>query len=80
VSSQRAHGADFVVSLLRGMVLGRFAFAAFCLFLVWVLPHQAPLPTFAEAALLAMSVQWGTRRLTRASRVAAKVPDAVAAE
>ena len=80
VSSQRAHGADFVVSLLRGMVLGRFSFAAFCLFLVLVLPHQAPLPTFAEAALLAMCVQWGTRRLTSASRVGAKAPDAVGAE
>lgn len=61
VSSHRAHGPDFVISLLRGMVLGRFSFAAFCLFLALMLPHQAVLAVFAEAALVAMGVQWGTR-------------------
>jgi hypothetical protein len=69
VSSHRAHGPDFVVSLLRGMVLGRFSFAAFCLFLAFALPREATLAAFAEAALLAMCVQWGTRRLTSAGRV-----------
>ncbi|SEB19337.1 hypothetical protein [Paraburkholderia sartisoli] len=64
VSSHRAHGPAFVVSLLRGMVLGRFSFAAFCLFLSLVLPYQAATPSFIEAAALAMFVQWCTRRLT----------------
>lgn len=64
VSSHRAHGPEFVISLLRGMVLGRFSFAAFCLFLVFVLPHQASTFVFLEGALLAMAVQWLTKRLT----------------
>lgn len=64
VSSHRAHGPAFVVSLLRGMVLGRFAFAAFCLFLSLALPYQAVTTSFIEAAALAMFVQWCTRRLT----------------
>jgi hypothetical protein len=65
VSSHCAHGPDFVISLLRGMVLGRFSFAAFCLLLSIALPHQQPLIAFSEAASLAMFVQWSTRRLTK---------------
>jgi hypothetical protein len=63
VSSQRAHGPAFVISMLRGMVLGRFSFAAFCLLLAFSLPHQPPVVAFAESALLAMVVQWSTRRV-----------------
>ncbi|MEW6339545.1 MAG: hypothetical protein AB1704_02495 [Pseudomonadota bacterium] len=80
VSSHRAHGADFVIALLRGMVLGRFSFAAFCLLLAFVLPHQAPLVAFLEAAALAICVQGCTRRLASASRAQAVARDAVAAE
>ena len=65
-SSHRAHGPDFVVSLLRGMVLGRFSFAAFCLCLIFTLPRQATLLAFVEAAVLAMTVQWTTKRLAHA--------------
>lgn len=63
VSSQRAHGPAFVISLLRGMVLGRFSFAAFCLLLSFTLPYQRPTLAFFEAALLAMVVQWCTKRV-----------------
>jgi hypothetical protein len=80
VSSHRAHGPDFVVSLLRGMVLGRFSFAAFCLWLSFALPQQATLVAFVEAALLAMGVQWATRRLTTTGRVDPAQAEAVAAE
>jgi hypothetical protein len=66
VSSHRAHGPDFVVSLLRGMVLGRFSFAAFCLCLIFALPRQAASLAFVEAAILAMAVQWTTKRLAHA--------------
>jgi len=66
VSSHRAHGPDFVISLLRGMVLGRFSFAAFCLFLSFALAHQPPTAVFAEGAALAMLVQWCTRRVAMA--------------
>lgn len=72
VSSQRLHGAGFVIALLRGMVTGRPAFAAFCLWLALRLPDNAILPTFAEAALLAMLVQGAVRWLIgRRSRNAA---------
>jgi hypothetical protein len=63
VSSHRTHGSGFAISLLRGMVLGRLSLAAFCLFLSYRLSVQ-PIPSaFAEAAALAMFVQWCTRRL-----------------
>jgi hypothetical protein len=63
VSSHRAHGPAFVISLLRGMVLGRFSFAAFCLLLIFALPHQRPTVAFTEAAMLAMIVQCATKRV-----------------
>ncbi len=63
VSSHRAYGPAFVISLLRGMVLGRFSFAAFCLVLTFALPFQRPIVAFLEAALLAMIVQWCTKRI-----------------
>jgi hypothetical protein len=63
VSSHRAHGSDFVISLLRGMVLGRFSFAAFCLLLAFTLTRQPTALAFAESAALAMVVQACTKRL-----------------
>jgi len=80
VSSHRAHGPAFVVSLLRGMVLGRFSFAAFCLVLSFSLPHQRPLPALAEAAIVAMYVQWSTRRLATTRRPKVSRTTAIAAE
>ena len=80
VSSHRAHGSDFVVSLLRGMVLGRFSFAAFCLWLALMLPHQHPALVFAEASALAMSVQWCTKRMTSMGRVTTKVESTATAD
>jgi hypothetical protein len=70
VSSHRAHGAPFVIALLRGMVLGRFGFAAFCLVLALALGHQMPIWVFAEAAIVAMIVQVASARLARLSRAA----------
>ncbi|MBB3302967.1 hypothetical protein FHT72_006392 [Rhizobium sp. BK077] len=63
VSSHRTYGPDFVVSLLRGMILGRFSFAAFCLCLTLALPAQTTSAAFVEAAVLAMLVQYATKRL-----------------
>jgi hypothetical protein len=80
VSSHRAHGPAFVISLLRGMVLGRFSFAAFCLVLVFVLPHQRALSAFAEAAVVAMFVQWCTKRLATARSLKAGKPGVAVAE
>lgn len=80
VSSHRAHGPAFVISLLRGMVLGRFSFAAFCLVLSLALPYQRPLSAFAEASVLAMTVQWGTKRLAAMQRAKLAAPDVIAAD
>jgi hypothetical protein len=80
VSSHRAHGPAFVISLLRGMVLGRFSFASFCLLLSFSLPYQRPLMAFVEAAVLAMLVQWGTRRLVTTRRAKIGEPGAVATD
>lgn len=80
VSSHRAYGPDFVISLLRGMVLGRFSFAAFCLLLAFSLPHQHPAVAFLEASLLAMIVQWGTRRLATLPRAKSSAPNVVATD
>jgi len=63
VSSHCAHGPEFVISLLRGMVLGRFSFAAFCLFLSFALQHQPPTMAFIEAAALAILVQSFTKQV-----------------
>ncbi|MBN3854266.1 hypothetical protein G3N59_12815 [Paraburkholderia sp. Ac-20340] len=68
VSSHRAQGAPFVIALLRGMVLGRFGFAAFCLVLALGLSHQTSIRVFAEAAIVAMIVQVASARLARLSR------------
>jgi hypothetical protein len=65
VSSHRAHGPEFVISLFRGMVLGRFSFAAFCLALAFALPRERPLAAFVFATALAMLVQWSTKQMTR---------------
>ncbi|BBU32562.1 hypothetical protein BTHE68_62960 (plasmid) [Burkholderia sp. THE68] len=63
VSSHRAHGSEFVVSLLRGMVLGRFSFAAFCLALAVLLPIHGISIAFGIALVLSMLVQWSTRMI-----------------
>ncbi|AOJ00535.1 MULTISPECIES: hypothetical protein [Burkholderia] len=69
VSSHRTHGPEFVVHLLRGMVLGRFSFAAFCLCVALALPHQPAVWAFAEAAALSIVVQGMTKRFAaRGSR------------
>jgi hypothetical protein len=80
VSSHRAHGPNFVISLLRGMVLGRLSFAAFCLLLSFSLPYQGPLVAFAEASVVAMIVQWATKRLATMQRAKNVEPNVVAAD
>lgn len=65
VSSHRAHGANFVIAMLRAMVLGRFSFAAFCVALALGLGHQPAATVFLGAAALAMLVQWSSRRLAQ---------------
>jgi hypothetical protein len=80
VSSHRAHGPGFVISMLRGMVIGRFSFAAFCLVLSYSLPIQRPIVAFAEAALAALLVQWGTKQFTPLRRFEVAEPSASAVD
>jgi hypothetical protein len=68
VSSQRAYGPDFVVRLLRGMVLGRFSFAAFCLCLIWMLPRQNAEIAFLVSSVVAVAVQWASRQVVAMTR------------
>jgi hypothetical protein len=68
--SHRHSGARFAVDLLRGMVLGFYAFATFCLVLALTLPTFGIGAAFLIALLSAAAVQAGSRlRLRfRASR------------
>jgi hypothetical protein len=68
VSSQRAYGPDFVVRLLRGMVLGRFSFAAFCLCLIWMLPGHNTEIAFLVSSVASVTVQWASRKIAAALR------------
>ncbi|CAN7546358.1 hypothetical protein LJR231_003951 [Phyllobacterium sp. LjRoot231] len=61
VASHRAHGPDFVIALFRGMIVGRFSFAVFCLWLVFALPYQSLNTVFLEASIAAVIVQWIAR-------------------
>jgi hypothetical protein len=62
------------------MVLGRFSFAAFCLLLTYSLPYQRPIVAFAEASVLAMIVQWGTKRLATMQRARTAEPNVAATD
>ncbi|HZZ11717.1 MAG TPA: hypothetical protein VFE79_13600 [Paraburkholderia sp.] len=68
VSAQRAHGADFVALLMRGMVIGRASFAAFFAVAATLLPHAGVWLSFACASLVSVVVQGVTKRLLGARR------------
>jgi hypothetical protein len=60
--SHYASGRDFAVNLLRGMVRGYYAFAAFCLVLSLGLRDQGLGAAFGMAVLAALVVQVLSRR------------------
>lgn len=62
VSMQQAQGPAAVQTLLRGMLLGRFSFAAFCLTLVLLLPRLENNIAFLLASLLSLLAQYLSRR------------------
>ncbi|MBN3762738.1 hypothetical protein [Burkholderia sp. Ac-20365] len=68
VSVQRAHGADCVALLMRGMVIGRASFAAFFSVVVLMLPTLGVLGAFACGAVVSVLVQGATKRLVAISR------------
>jgi hypothetical protein len=60
--SHHASGREFAVSLLRGMVRGYYAFAAFCLVLCLTLRGQPLAFAFGAAAAAALVVQLLSKR------------------
>ena len=73
VSAQRAHGADFVALLMRGMMIGRGSFAAFFAVSATLLPRYGVGLSFACAALASLVVQGVTRCMLGAKRPARTV-------
>lgn len=57
VFSHRHVGASFAIQMLRGMVLGYYAFAAFCIVLALSLPSTGVTSAFVLALAAAVSVQ-----------------------
>lgn len=68
VSAQRAHGADFVALLTRGMVIGRGSFAAFFAVTATMLPHNSVWLSFVCASVVSVFVQGATKRLLGGAR------------
>lgn len=62
VFSHRHCGHEFAIRLLRGIVLGWYAFGAFCLVLGWALPSFTVGAAFLMALLCAAAVQLASRR------------------
>jgi hypothetical protein len=71
--THRASGRAAAVTLLRGMVLGYFAFASFCLVLAHALTAWPIGPAFAGAAVCALAVQLSMKRFGRAALAPARV-------
>lgn len=67
VASQRAYGPGFVIALLRGMVLGRCSFVAFCLSLAALLPRHGITWAFTVSLALSMLVHWAVRMASTAA-------------
>jgi hypothetical protein len=63
VFSHRHVGPSFAVQLLRGMVLGYYAFGAFCIVLALTLPSLGIAPAFVLALATAVSVQVMSRHI-----------------
>jgi hypothetical protein len=80
VSAQRAHGADFVALLTRGMVIGRGSFAAFFAVTATLLPRYGVWLSFACAAALSIAVQGATRRMLRTTRPERALPAGLAGQ
>lgn len=56
-SSHRNNGPVFTINLIRGMILGRLSFAAFCLSLIFGLAEHPINQSFAAAALISLATQ-----------------------
>ena len=61
VSSHRASGPTFAVTLLRAMIWGLYSLASFCLALAVMLPQQGVTVSFLAAIAVAVAVQWALK-------------------
>jgi len=66
--SHRHSGAEFAVNLLRGMVLGFYSFATFCLVLALMLPTLGIALAFVASLTCAALVQVASRVFVRRKR------------
>ena len=66
-------GRAFAVTLLRGMVLGYYAFAVFCLTVSLMLPRETIAVTFVSAFICALTVQLVVKRFRAASQTVSKL-------
>jgi len=64
-------GRAFAVALLRGMVLGYYAFAVFCVSLSMLLRQQPPVVAFSCAFICALLVQLGMKKMLSMSKTLA---------
>jgi hypothetical protein len=65
VFSHRHAGPEFAIHLLRGMVLGLYAFVAFTVVLTWALTTFQMGTAFALAIVCALIVQASARAISR---------------
>ena len=70
--THRAAGRAAAVALLRGMLLGYFGFASFCVVLAYALGAWPVGPAFAVAVACALAVQLSVKRFGQAVLVPAK--------
>lgn len=68
VSTHQRYGSDQVILMVRGMVFGRYSFAAFCIYLSFTLTHQTPYIAFTLACAISIVVQATTRFLMSKER------------
>lgn len=62
VFSHRSAGKEFAIALLRGMLLGWYAFSVFCFALALLLEHFSIALAFTVATGAALAVQFASRR------------------
>lgn len=74
VFSHRRSGAPFAIQLLRGSVLGYYAFAAFCLVLSLALPEVGRGAAFFMALVCAVLIQVGSRVYLKRTRLLSGKP------
>jgi hypothetical protein len=68
VFSHRHQGAAFTAVLLRAMVMGQWAFAAFCVVLAWAVPWLALGAAFAAAVAASLVASVGVQLAVRRRR------------